>query len=208
MPACDNWGVKKSHLAVLGVPGSIRRVVQLSLMGAAVAVVVGCGGLAGPAGTAGRSGPGSGADAGRSSGSADDAGGDFASLRQRLLRDFRGTPVQIDTGQTDAAGFLRVAVPQPHGFEAGRVAVRPALAAVLDRLVEPLQQQPRWTIRIAGPVDAKGSGWIGPDRANAVRDYLVMKGVAASRFTAPQRTGASERTEITLIDLRGPAGRP
>lgn len=179
---------------------------------------MGCAGPAGPSGPSGgsaaRSGPGSGAAAG-APGSADDAAGDFAALRRRLQRDFQGTPVQVETGQTDAAAFLRVAVPQPHGFEAGRVAVRPALAAVLARLVEPLQQQPRWTVRIAGPSDAKGSGWIGPDRANAARDYLVMKGVAASRFTAPQRSagagqGAAERTEITLIDLRGaPAsGRP
>lgn len=180
------------------MPASVRRGIQLGLLGAAVAVVAGCAGPAGPSGAA----------AGPAVGRADEAAGDFAALRRRLQRDFQGTPVQVDSSQTDAASFLRVAVPQPHGFEAGRVAVRPALAAVLDRLVEPLQQQPRWTIRIAGPVDVKGSGWIGPDRANAVRDYLVMKGVAASRFTAPQRTGAYERTEITLIDLRTAAGRP
>lgn len=180
-------------------------------MGAGVVAVVAV--LAGCAGPGARSGPGAGAAGGSpgggpGAGTADETVSDFAGLRRRLAREFQGTPVQIDTGQTEAAGFLRVGVPQPHGFEPGRVAVRPALAAVLDRLVEPLQQQPRWTLRVAGPVDAKGSAWIGPDRANAVRDYLVMKGVAASRFAAPQRGGAAERTEITLIDLRAASGRP
>jgi len=127
-------------------------------------------------------------------------------LRSRLAREFAGTPVQLELGETSAADFLRISVPQPHGFEAGRVAVRPALAAVLDRLVEPLRREGNWTVRVAGPIDAGSSGWIGPDRAAAVRDYLVLKGVAVKRFTAPQRH-AMGLTEITLVELRRRATR-
>ncbi|BDI07808.1 hypothetical protein CATMQ487_47780 [Sphaerotilus microaerophilus] len=127
-------------------------------------------------------------------------------LRSRLAREFAGTPLQLEMGETAAADFLRISVPQPHGFEPGRAAVRPALAAVLDRLVEPLRREGNWTVRVAGPIDAGGSGWIGPDRAAAVRDYLVLKGVAVKRFTAPQRH-AMGLTEITLVELRRRAAR-
>lgn len=109
-------------------------------------------------------------------------------------------------GETEAADFLRIRVPQPHGFEPGRVVVKPALAAVLDRLVEPLRRQAPWTVRVAAPIDPGGSGWIGPDRAAAVRDYLVLKGVSVRRFTVPQRH-ASALTEITLVELRRRAAR-
>lgn len=127
-------------------------------------------------------------------------------LRSRLAREFAGTPVQLEMGETGAADVLRISVPQPHGFEAGRVAVRPALAAVLDRLVEPLRREANWTVRVAGPNDASGSGWIGPDRAAAVRDYLVLKGVAVRRFAAPQRHAAG-LTEITLVEVRRRSAR-
>lgn len=130
----------------------------------------------------------------------------LAALQARLQKDFAGTPVQVDllAGNTGEATVLRVVVPQPHGFEVGRSAVRPALGAVLDRLLPALREHPRWTVGTAGPVDPKGAAWLGADRGAAVRDYLVARGVAVTRFTPPQRQDAS-LTELRISTGVSPA---
>lgn len=108
----------------------------------------------------------------------------LADLAGQLLSSLRGTPVKIEfRGQS-----LRLQVPQPHGFDAGSAAVKPALAAVLDQLVAALLGSPRWLVDVSGPLDAKGSAFQGQDRAAAVRDYLVARGALAARFSPPRNS--------------------
>lgn len=124
----------------------------------------------------------------------------LASLAAELRDTLSGTPVQIDAlAVSSESPGLRVAVPQPHGFDAGSAAVKPALAAVLDRLVGALRGNPRWLVQVSGPIDPRASGFQGQDRASAVRDYLVARGVAAPRFEPP-RSQVLPSTEILLID--------
>jgi outer membrane protein OmpA-like peptidoglycan-associated protein len=124
-----------------------------------------------------------------------------ADLEGELRRDLAGTPVTVErvAASSESTG-LRVSVPQPHGFEPGSAAVKPALAAVLDRLVAPLLGSPRWLVVVRGPIDARGGNpYQGQDRAAAVRDYLVARGVLAPRFEPP-RSHALPGTEILLVD--------
>lgn len=126
----------------------------------------------------------------------------LADLRDRLEQDFAGTPVQFHWREPAGQGMarvLQVVVPQPHGFEAGRVAVRPALAALLDRVAPALRRQARWSLQILGPVDARAPAAQGSERAAAVRDYLVMKGVPPGRFAALQRSSGGH-TELRLLE--------
>lgn len=124
----------------------------------------------------------------------------LADLEAELRRDLAGTPVQVGAWMASTESpALRVVVPQPHGFEAGEAAVRPALAAVLDRMAGALRGNPRWLVQVTGPIDPKERGFQGQDRAAAVRDYLVARGVAASRFQPP-RSQTLPSTEIVVID--------
>lgn len=141
---------------------------------------------------------------GGSSGGSSGAGTEaiaLGELRSRLERDFAGTPVQFEWGEATAAGPrpLRVTVPQPHGFDTGRSAVKPPLAALLDRMVDALRRNPRWSVQVFGPVDARAPAAQGADRAGAVRDYLVMKGVPPVRFSAGQRSGGPG-TELVITE--------
>jgi outer membrane protein OmpA-like peptidoglycan-associated protein len=124
----------------------------------------------------------------------------LSELEAGLRNDLRGTPVQVEAlaASSESPG-LRIAVPQPHGFEVGSAAVKPALAAVLDRLVAGLKGNPRWLIQVTGPIDPRGAGFQGQDRASAVRDYLVARGVAAPRFEPP-RGQSQPSTDVLLID--------
>lgn len=124
----------------------------------------------------------------------------LAQLHARLEREFAGTPVELRWTEADgppATQVLRIVLPQPHGFDAGSAAVRPALAAVLDRVAEAGRQQATWSLRCSAPPDARKPPAQGIDRAGAVRDYLVLKGLAAARFSPPQ-AAATAITELTV----------
>jgi hypothetical protein len=124
----------------------------------------------------------------------------LAQLHARLEREFAGTPLELRWTEADgppATQVLRIVLPQPHGFDAGSAAVRPALAAVLDRVADAGRKQPTWALRCSAPSDARKPPAQGIDRAGAVRDYLVLKGLAAARFTAPQ-AAPSTSTELTV----------
>lgn len=124
----------------------------------------------------------------------------LAQLHARLEREFAGTPVELRWTEAEgppATQVLRIVVPQPHGFDAGSAAVRPALAAVLDRVAEAGRQQATWSLRCSAPPDARKAPAQGIDRAGAVRDYLVLKGLAAARFTPPQ-AATTAITELTV----------
>jgi outer membrane protein OmpA-like peptidoglycan-associated protein len=124
-----------------------------------------------------------------------------ASSEERRLQDaLRGTPVVV---QTTAEGRLRVEVPGTFCFDAGRSAVKPPLAAVLDR-VAPGLRNGAFDIRVAAPADAKGGGpLLVQDRAASIRDYLVARGVPVARFVA-LTPAAGDYVEVLTAQRRTP----
>jgi peptidoglycan-associated lipoprotein len=72
-------------------------------------------------------------------------------------------------------------------FDFNKSALKPDARATLDRQADWLKKYMQDNVQIAGNCDDRGTeeynialGW---RRANAARDYLVAKGVAASRIT-------------------------
>jgi outer membrane protein OmpA-like peptidoglycan-associated protein len=103
--------------------------------------------------------------------------------RQWLQAWFRGTPVRV--GQR-SDGAVTVDVPREFCFEPGRGAVKPALAAVLDKVAESLRRVPLARVQlVAAPDDAGGASPLALQRATQVRDYLGSRGVPAARLGKP-----------------------
>jgi outer membrane protein OmpA-like peptidoglycan-associated protein len=112
---------------------------------------------------------------------------------QRRLKDaLRGTPVVVDT-------LMRVEVPLQFSFDAGRGAVKPPLAAVLDRMAAGLRLA-NFDVRIAAPADPKGSSpALVQDRGASVRDYLVARGVRLGRIVSVGRA-SGEFVEVLVSE--------
>lgn len=100
--------------------------------------------------------------------------------RTRLKQALEGTPVVIEvTGDRR----LRVEVPTRHAFEPGRAAVKPALAAVLEQFAIGFKPHAATTeLRIGAPDSDKATTKLVRERAASARDYLVSRGVPASRI--------------------------
>ena len=103
----------------------------------------------------------------------------LASEHKRLIELFRGTPV-VFVMQSD--GSLRSAVPLRYCFDRGGTAIKPPLAAVLDRLAKS-QRYENSRFRVAAPPDpgTKETPLL-RDRVLAVRERLIAQGIAASRI--------------------------
>jgi outer membrane protein OmpA-like peptidoglycan-associated protein len=90
---------------------------------------------------------------------------------------------------------LRVNIPADAGFDVNRSEVRPQLRGVLDQFAGSMNQHSVTTIEIVGHTDSTGSDAINNPlsvaRANATRDYLAGRGVAAQRISTSGR-GARE----------------
>ena len=73
-------------------------------------------------------------------------------------------------------------------FDNDQATLRPDASAALDRAAESLKQWGNVKVEVAGHTDAKASDdynmQLSERRANAVRDYLIGKGVAADRLSA------------------------
>jgi outer membrane protein OmpA-like peptidoglycan-associated protein len=120
--------------------------------------------------------------------------------RQWLASWFKGTPVVV-AQRPD--GAVIVDVPREFCFDPGRDAVKPALAAVLDKVAQSLRRAPIAELHlIAAPNDASGSATLGVQRATRVYDYLRARGVPAGRLAKP--TAASG----TAVQLRMEAPSP
>lgn len=116
---------------------------------------------------------------------------------QRWLAEwFRGTPVVIVL--TDAQ-TLGVDVPLANSFSAGSSDVRPALAAVLDRVATSLRRQPAMRVAIAAPADASGNARLASGRAQKVREHLASRGVAATRLTGSGTTAAGGPVQLRIV---------
>jgi len=120
----------------------------------------------------------------------------LTSEQSRLKDALRGTPVVVDTM---ADGRMRVEVPLQYSFDAGRGAVKPPLAAVLDRIAAGLRLA-NFDVRIGAPADPKGSSAaLVQDRAASVRDYLVARGVRLARIVSLGKAGG-EFVEVLVSE--------
>lgn len=96
----------------------------------------------------------------------------------------------IGVSQT-ADNRLKLDVPADAGFASGRSTLSPTLVRVLGQFATTLQQNQVTQVTIIGHTDSSGSDAINNplsfDRANATRDYLVGRGVAATRISTDGR---------------------
>ena len=106
--------------------------------------------------------------------------------QRRLAELFRGTPVVFEM---TPEGHLRVEVPLKYSFDKGRAAVKPPLAAVLDRIA-PSAKAAGMKTRVAAPGDAPAAATLAQERAGSARDYLVGKGVPPAAFSTTTTSGA------------------
>ena len=121
--------------------------------------------------------------------------------RLRMADAVAGTPVVV---AATANQQLRVEVPLKFAFDAGRVTVKPPLAAVLDQLATGYKPQVLLTeLRINAPTDDKGAAGLATQRAQSVRDHLVSRGVPANRIAALGRADGAA-VEIVVSDRVAP----
>ena len=104
----------------------------------------------------------------------------------RLAELFRGTPVLFAL-QPD--GSLRADVPLQYSFDAGKAAVKPPLAAVLDRIAAG-QRDESTQVVVHAPGEAAAKALAG-ERAASVRNYLVAHGLPEPRVAVSGSVGAA-----------------
>lgn len=101
---------------------------------------------------------------------------------------------------------LKLSIPNDISFATGRHDIQPRLMPILDQFAQGLNQQPSMEVRIVGHTDNTGSDAINNplsvNRAQSARDYLVGRGVAASRISIDGR-GSRE----PIADNSSEAGR-
>lgn len=118
---------------------------------------------------------------------------------RKYLNDWFGnTPVVIDL---DRDGVLRVDVPLQHAFDAGKSLPRPALMKVIEHVGTSLRRVPTARFQVAAGSDAaKADAALADQRAIAVRDALVKRGVNAIRAgtAAALAPGAGVTIRITM----------
>ena len=120
--------------------------------------------------------------------------------RQWLASWFKGTPVVVAQRQD---GAVVIDVPREFCFEPGHDTVKPALAAVLEKVAQSLRRTPIAELHlIAAPNDASGSATIGVQRATRVYDFLRARGIAAGRLAKPSAASG------TAVQLRMEAPSP
>ena len=114
--------------------------------------------------------------------------------KQAMEQATRGTGVQVSQTSDNR---LKLDIPSDVSFDVGRSAIKSNFAPVLTNFATSLNQNPITTVSIIGHTDSTGSDAINNplsvDRANAARDYLVGRGVAAQRIATD---GRGEREPI------------
>jgi outer membrane protein OmpA-like peptidoglycan-associated protein len=104
----------------------------------------------------------------------------------------QGTGVEVSqTGDNR----LKLDIPSDISFDTGRYDIKPSMRPVLDRLASSLVQHAVTRVTIIGHTDSTGSDAVNNplaiNRAAAVRDYMVPRGVASQRVSVEGR-GARE----------------
>lgn len=101
---------------------------------------------------------------------------------------------------------LKLSIPNDISFDTGRYDIQPRLRPILDQFAQGLSQQASMEVRIVGHTDNTGGDAINNplsvNRAQSARDYLVSRGVSASRVAIDGR-GSSE----PIMDNNTESGR-
>ena len=97
---------------------------------------------------------------------------------------FSGTPVVI--AQAANGGPLTVEVPLEFCFEPGRSTIKPALAAVLDKVAQSLRRSGARLPLIAAAGDGPAAPALALERARKLRTNLVGHGVPAAQLGSPE----------------------
>ena len=88
-------------------------------------------------------------------------------------------------------GTLRVNIPSNVSFDSGKAELKPELLPVLDSVARALVQHPELRAKSIGHTDSTGSlqlnQTLSQNRANAVNNYLVSRGVPPSHLMAEGR---------------------
>jgi outer membrane protein OmpA-like peptidoglycan-associated protein len=122
--------------------------------------------------------------------------------RQWLGSWFRDTPVRI---AQRGDGAVSVEVPREFSFDTGKSSVKPALAAVLDKVAESLRRAPQAQVAlIAAPDDAEVATALATQRAERMREHQRSRGVAEARLGRPS-PAASPSVHLRLIAAPLPA---
>lgn len=99
-----------------------------------------------------------------------------------------GTGTQVS--QT-ADNQLKLSIPNDISFATGKSDIQPRLKPILDQFAQGVNQQASMEVKIVGHTDNTGSDAINQPlsvrRAESARDYLVARGVAASRISTEGR---------------------
>jgi outer membrane protein OmpA-like peptidoglycan-associated protein len=116
--------------------------------------------------------------------------------RQWLESWFSGTPVLI-AQRSD--GALMVDVPREFCFDSGRSNVKPALAAVLDKVAESLRRVPRARLTlVAAPGDGSSDSALAQQRAAQVRAHLTSRGAPSARLAGATAAPAAASPAVQL----------
>ncbi|MGZ9074910.1 MAG: OmpA family protein [Burkholderiaceae bacterium] len=125
------------------------------------------------------------------------------SQQKQIEQNAQGTGVEVNR---TADNRLQIVIPGDIAFDSGQAAIRPNFRNALDNFAQSLQQNPSSTVSIIGHTDSTGSPSVNEplslQRADATRDYLVTRGVAANRF---QIDGRGAREPVASNDTE--AGR-
>ena len=125
------------------------------------------------------------------------------SQQKQIEQQAQGTGVEVTR---TADNRLQIVIPGDIAFDSGQAAIRPNFRTALDNFAQSLQQNPSTTVNIVGHTDSTGSPAVNEplslQRADATRDYLVTRGVAANRC---QIDGRGAREPVASNDTE--AGR-
>lgn len=107
----------------------------------------------------------------------------MAEKKAAMERATQGTGVAVT--QT-ADNQLKLQIPSDISFDTGRSDIKPNLRPILDQFATGLSSQPNTELRIVGHTDNVGTDAVNDplslQRAQSTRDYLVARGVNASRI--------------------------
>ncbi len=105
-----------------------------------------------------------------------------------MLSWFKGTPVSITQSRD---GSISIEVPREFCFDPGSSAVKPPLAAVLNKTAESLRRVSAAQLELlAAPMDTGGTNNLALQRADQIRRHMRRQGVPAARMGKPSAAGA------------------
>lgn len=130
-----------------------------------------------------------------------------------------GTGVQVVKTSDNR---LKLDIPSDISFDTGRADIKPDFRPVLDSFATSLNNNPGTQVSIIGHTDSSGSDAVNNplslNRAASTRDYLVSRGVAASRISidgrgsrqplvandTPSNRAKNRRVEIFVAEPQAP----